>query len=80
MKKTEQIGIRLTDTMFFDLEVICKIEGVDKAELVRGWIREKISERQKDKRYKKAREELLAEREAAGPTAAETEEENEEDW
>ena len=58
MKKAEQIGIRLTSEMLRDLEIIGQVEGVDKAELVRGWIRERISGYQKDKRYLRKKEEI----------------------
>ncbi len=58
MKKTEQINTRLTDEMLWDIEAIAEVEGVDKSELVRGWIREKIQSYQKDKRYITKKEEL----------------------
>ena len=46
-KKTEQIGVRVTSEMALDLEVIAQVEGVDKPELVRGWIRDRIKEYQR---------------------------------
>lgn len=51
-KKTEQIGFKVTYPMRAEIEAICKHEGVDKAELVRGWIRDKIREYKKNKNTK----------------------------
>jgi len=60
MKKSEQIGVRVTLEMAQDLEIISRVEGVDKPELIRGWIRDQIGGYQKDKRYLKAKEEKRA--------------------
>lgn len=59
-KKTEQINLRLTHRIKQQLETICKYEGVDMAELIRGWIRDRLAE------YRRARstKEILQEAEA----------------
>ena len=56
VKKTEQIGVRVTPEMDLDLEIISQVEGVDKPELIRGWIRDRIGGYQRDKRYLAKRE------------------------
>ena len=58
-KKTEQIGVRVTSEMDRDLDIISQVEGVDKPELIRGWIRDRIGGYQRDKRYIKKKEERL---------------------
>lgn len=57
-KKTEQIGVRVTPEMAQDLDLISQVEGVDKPELIRGWIRDRIGGYQRDKRYLAKKEEL----------------------
>ena len=51
-KKTEQINLKVTYPMRAQLVAVCKYEGVDMAELVRGWIREKLREYKKQKTTK----------------------------
>jgi len=51
MKKSQQLNVRLEVSMMTDLELISEVEGVGMAELVRGWIRERIAGYQKDRRY-----------------------------
>lgn len=51
-KKTEQINLKVTYPMRAQLEAVCKYEGVDLAELIRGWIREKLREYKRQKTTK----------------------------
>lgn len=68
MKKTEQINLRLTDEMVLDVHALSDVEGVDRAELIRGLIRDKIQASQKNKRFLARRAELIKKQqdEAAG--------------
>jgi len=52
-KRTQVIGIRLTALVRRELDLISRLEGTTIAELVRGWIRDKVREYQKDPRYKR---------------------------
>jgi len=48
-EKTEQINLKITWETRQQLEAICRYEGVGMAELIRGWIRDRLAE------YKKAK-------------------------
>jgi len=48
-KKTQQINLKVTYKMREQLETLCKYEGVGMAELLRGWIRDRLAS------YKKAK-------------------------
>ena len=43
-KKTEQINIAMTSEMTFMLNAIAHFEGATATELVRGWIRDRITD------------------------------------
>lgn len=51
-KLSEQLNIRIPDEMLTDLETIAEYEHSKVPELVRSWVRDKISEYRKDKRFR----------------------------
>ena len=59
-KKTQQLNIRLTPEMLVELEEIAEYERAGVAELLRGWIRDRVSKYRESKRFqawKKRKEE-----------------------
>lgn len=56
-KKTQQINLKVTYQMRQQLETICKYEGVGMAELLRGWIRDRLAVYKKAKTTKEIFEE-----------------------
>lgn len=50
-KKAEQINIKVTPAMKFEIETVAFYEGASVTELIRGWIRARISEYRRNKRF-----------------------------
>lgn len=63
-KKLDQINLKVTFRMKEQLEAVCRYEGVGMAELIRGWIRDRLTTYRQAKRTKDIFEELKSEKEA----------------
>jgi len=50
-KAIEQLNIRISRDLYEDLKAIAQYEGSRVPELVRSWIRDRIREYRKDKRF-----------------------------
>jgi len=50
-KQTDQLNVRISSDLLEDLKLIAQYEGSKVPELVRSWIRDRIREYRKDKRF-----------------------------
>lgn len=64
-KKLDQINLKVTFGMRRQLEAVCKYEGVGMAELIRGWIRDRLAVYKQAKGTKDIFEELKREESAS---------------
>lgn len=60
-KQTDQLNVRISSDLLEDLKAIGRYEGVKVPELVRSWIRDRIREYRKDKRFEEWKAKNLGE-------------------